>query len=197
MPGIASYDDRALLTSVADGNEAAFRQLFERYRSPFFGVCIKLAGSQEVAEEVVQETFIRIWEKRSHLRELEHAKAYLYRMFHNVLFEYFRHAAAEKKAKGAILEYYEADTDEGIKEKLRLEARLALLQESLKHLTPQQALVFRLIRLEGLSRNEAAARIGISPHTVRNLLAEATKVLRAKNGGADLAILLFLAFMEA
>lgn len=157
---------------------------------------MKLSGSREVAEEVVQEAFIRIWEKRSHLRELEHAKAYLYRMFHNVLFEYFRHIAAEKKAMGAILDYYERETDEGIKEKQRLEARLAFLQESLQYLTPQQAQVFRLIRLEGLSRNEAAARLGISPHTVRNLLAEATKTLRTKNEGLDLAILLILAFMD-
>jgi RNA polymerase sigma-70 factor (ECF subfamily) len=181
---------------VADGNEAAFRLLFERYRSPFFGVCMKLSGSREVAEEVVQEAFIRIWEKRNHLRELEHAKAYLYRMFHNVLFEYFRHIAAEKKAMGAILDYYEKETDEGVREKLRLEARLSLLQESLKHLTPQQSQVFRLIRLEGLSRNEAAARLGISPHTVKNLLADATRTLRARNEGVDLAILLILAFME-
>lgn len=196
MPRIASYDDRDLLTSIADGDDVAFRELFDRYRAPFFGVAMKLSGSSEVSEEVVQETFIRIWEKRGLLRELEHAKAYLYRMFHNVLFEYFRHAAAEKKAMGAILEYYDTETDEGVKEKLRLEARLALLQESLKHLTPQQAVVFRLIRLEGLSRNDAAARMGISPNTVRNLLAEATKVLRARNGSVDIAILVFLAFME-
>ncbi|WP_346317688.1 sigma-70 family RNA polymerase sigma factor [Chitinophaga sp. YIM B06452] len=197
MPTDVSYDVRELLTRVADGDEAAFQSLFERYRSPFFGVCMKLSGAREVAEEVVQETFIRIWEKRQHLRDLEKAQAYLYRMFRNVLFEYFRHMAAERKAMGAILDHYDTGTDEGVSEKLRLEARLALLQESLRHLTPQQANVFRLIRLEGLSRNEAADRLGISPHTVRNLLAEATRVLRTKSGRLELAILFFLSMAES
>lgn len=160
---------------------------------PFYSACMKLSGSREVAEEVVQETFIRIWEKRSYLRELEQAKGYLYQVFRNVLFAYFRQLAIQKKKEGAILAFYDGAED-GVHEKIRLEARLALIQDTLQHLTPQQAQVFRLIRLDGLSRNEAAQRLGISPNTVRNLLAGATSTLRDKTSGTELAVLLFLAF---
>ncbi len=161
---------------------------------PFYNAGLKLSGSREVAEEVVQETFIRIWEKRAYLQELEQAKGYLYQVFRNVLFAYFRQLAMQKKKEGAILEFYGDEGDEGVHEKIRMEARLALIQDSLQHLTPQQAQVFRLIRMEGLSRNEAAQRLGISPNTVRNLLAGATNVLRDKTNGTELAVLFFLAF---
>lgn len=194
MPDLLPYDDKELLNSVAAGDEQAFRLLFERYRMPFYTACLKLSGAREVAEEVVQETFIRIWEKRAYLRELEQAKGYLYQVFRNVLFAYFRQLATQKKKEGAILEFYGDDGEEGIHEKIRMEARLALIQDTIQYLTPQQAEVFRLIRLEGLSRNEAAQRLGISPNTVRNLLAGATNTLRAKTSGTELAVLFFLAF---
>lgn len=194
MAGLLPYDDKDLLNSVAAGDEQAFRLLFERYRMPFYNAGLKLSGSREVAEEVVQETFIRIWEKRAYLQELEQAKGYLYQVFRNVLFAYFRQLAMQKKKEGAILEFYGDEGDEGVHEKIRMEARLALIQDSLQHLTPQQAQVFRLIRMEGLSRIEAAQRLGISPNTVRNLLAGATNVLRDKTNGTELAVLFFLAF---
>lgn len=169
---------------VAEGDETAFRYLFEQYRGPFYHTCVQLSGSKEVAEEVVQETFIRIWEKRAYLANLQHPKGYIYKIFQNVLFGYFRYVAAQRKAQGSFLQYYEAqDADEGIAHKLRQEAQLAFIGEALQQLTPAQLRVFRLIWQEGLSRKQAAEKLGISSNTVRNLLAEAMRVLKQQHSG--------------
>lgn len=187
------YQERELLPRIAEGDETAFRQLFEQYRSLFYHTGLQLSGSKEAAEEVVQETFIRIWEKRTYLADLQHPKGYLYRIFQNVLFNYFRYIARQRKAQGSFLQYYEQQgSDEGLSAKLRLEAQLAMIEASLKHLTPAQLRVFQLIRQEGLSRKEAAEQLGISPNTVRNLLAESMRVLKQHH--PDIHPFLFIYF---
>jgi RNA polymerase sigma-70 factor (ECF subfamily) len=191
------YEEGELLLRIAEGDEQAFGQLFEQYRSPFYHTCLQLTGSRDVSEEVVQETFIRIWEKRDHLRDLQYPKGYLYKIFQNVLFSYFRYVANQRKVQGSFIQYYEQQgSDEGLHHKLRQEAQLALIEESLQHLTPAQLKVFRLIRQEGLSRKEAAAQLGISPNTVRNLLAEGMRVLKQHHPGIHPVVLLSVLFMK-
>lgn len=182
---------------IAQGDEWAFAQLFEQYRSPFYHTGLQLSGSKEVAEEVVQETFIRIWEKRTYLTNLQYPKTYLYRIFQNVLFGYYRHVASLRKAQGSFIQYYEQqNSDEGLQLKLRQEAQLALIEDSLKHLTPQQLRVFKLIRQQGLSRKEAADQLGISPNTVRNLLAEGMRVLRERHPDIHPALILWVLLLK-
>lgn len=191
------YEERELLLRIAEGDETAFRQLFEQYRSLFYHTCLQLTGSRDVAEEVVQETFIRIWEKRSFLRDIQYPKGYLYKIFQNVLFGYFRYIANQRKAQGSIIRYYEQQgSDEGLHNKLRQEAQLAMIEASLQHLTPAQLKVFRLIRQEGLSRKEAAEQLGISPNTVRNLLAEGMRVLKQHHPDIHPVILFSVIFIK-
>jgi RNA polymerase sigma-70 factor (ECF subfamily) len=191
------YEDQELLLRIAEGDESAFRHLFEQYRGPFYHTCLQLSGSKEVAEEVVQETFIRIWEKRAYLSDLQYPKAYLYRIFQHVLFGYYRHIANLRRAQGSFIQYYEQHAhEEGLSDKLREEAQLAMIEDSLKHLTPAQLKVFKLIRQEGLSRKEAAERLGISPNTVRNLLAESMRVLREHNPDVHPLLILSLLFFK-
>ncbi|QEC42856.1 RNA polymerase sigma factor [Pseudobacter ginsenosidimutans] len=191
------YEEAELLLRVAEGDEQAFGQLFEQYRGPFFHTCLQLTGSRDVSEEVVQETFIRIWEKREYLRDLQFPKGYLYKIFQNVLFGYYRYVANQRRVQGSIIQYYEQQgSDEGLNNKLRQEAQLALIEESLKHLTPAQLKVFKLVRQEGLSRKEAAEQLGISPNTVRNLLAEGMRVLREHHPGIHPVVLFSFLFLK-
>ncbi len=114
-----------------------------------------------MSEEVVQETFIRIWEKRNYLRDLQYPKGYLYKIFQNVLFSYFRYVANQRKVQGSFIQYYEQQgSDEGLNHKLRQEAQLALIEESLKHLTPAQLKVFKLIRQEGTEQEGSRRAAG-------------------------------------
>jgi|GEM_PF-225346 len=189
------YQEKEVLAKVAEGDQEAFRRLYEQYHRQFMGACVQLSGSQQVAEEVVQEAFIRIWEKRVYLANLDHPRGYLFKIFNNTLFEYYRYVAGQRKIEGAYITYYEQQSADEVHDKLQLEAQLAMVQASLQHLTPQQLRVFQLIREKGLSRKEAAEALGISPNTVRNLLAEAMRVLREHNTGIHpfvlLSVLLF------
>ena len=72
-----------MLQDVARGDEHAFARLFHAYRDKLYGFIVKITGSRELAEDVVQDVFLKIWTHRSNLHEVENFNAYLFRMSHN------------------------------------------------------------------------------------------------------------------
>lgn len=171
------HNEKDLFSRIADGDGQAFRILFERFKKKFYSAAYKMSGSHFFAEEVVQETFILVWQKRSYLREAENPVGYLHTMFYRLMSQQFQKDAAERLRRSGVIDMpYE---DELSTEELSaLEAKYRQLQMALDQLAPQQARVFQLIKEKGLSREEAARQLHLSPNTVRNHLAEAIRTLK-------------------
>lgn len=83
MKTAALFDETEILLQVAAGNERAFTILFRRYSSKVYSFALKLTRSEELAEEVVQEVFIKIWLNREGLGEIQEFGAYLNRINRN------------------------------------------------------------------------------------------------------------------
>jgi RNA polymerase sigma-70 factor (ECF subfamily) len=170
-------DERTLFSLIEKGDETAFRMVFDRYQKLFYGRAFRLSGSHYFAEEVVQEVFLRIWSKRSIIAEVENPEGYIFTMFYRVLYDRYRQEAIEKKNRSAVLEM---PASEGLsREDMEvLEQRMEILQRALHQMPQQQATAYRLIKEEGLNREQVAEKMGLSPNTVRNHLAEAMRYLR-------------------
>lgn len=162
---------------IAEGDERAFEVIFERYYDWFYGRAFKLSSSHYFSEELVQEVFVQIWKQRRFLATAENPDAYLFKMFYRELHNRLRQEALHKKMQDAVLDM-PANEDLTMEDMDALQRRAEILKAALDDFPPQRAMVFRMIKEEGMSREAVANKLNISPNTVRNHLAEAVKRLR-------------------
>lgn len=176
------YQEKELLLQVAEGSEDAFRQLFDAYRNKLYTYIFNTSKSREMAEDTVHDVFLKIWENREKLSQIDNLNAYLYRMAHNHAYTGFRRRAKEtlilaelKKEQTGIVDF------EGLDSIIHKEVR-EFIQEAIGKLTPQQKLVFLMSRRDGLKHEEIAQKLNISIFTVKNHMVEALRFLREEVG---------------
>ncbi|WP_246858756.1 RNA polymerase sigma-70 factor [Chitinophaga sp. XS-30] len=168
---IALYDD-----------EPAYRELFGKFYRPLTQFACAFTRSPEMAEEIVSDVFINIWERRRHLEEISNLKVYLYVCTRNTALKYL--LKQQKKVAIAIDELnVELESQYNNPEQSMITAELqARLQEAIQSLPPRCKLVFKLIREDGLRYKEVAAILNISVKTIDNQLAIALqKIGKAVN----------------
>lgn len=177
MPDYSLYDEKILLLQVAAGDEQAFRKLFDLYKERFYAVVLKMTQSDEVAQDIVQDVFMNIWSKRESLADVVNPSSYFFTAVYRRVYHHYRKVALEKKLLQAAPTVKESanTTDEMV---LAHESN-ELISQAISKLPPQQQLVFKLVRQEGLSREDVAQQLKISPNTVKNHLADALKFVRA------------------
>jgi RNA polymerase sigma-70 factor (family 1) len=164
--------DKALFERISNEDEGAFSIIFYRYTARLSPFITQLLQSESWTEEIVQDVFLRLWQSRHQLAAIEQPSAYLYQMASNRTLDYIKRNAREVKLQYYATRLYgagtyQSETDVDIKE---LEA---LIRQAVIRLPPQRRKVYQLVREEGLSHAEIAARLQISKHTVRNHVAEA------------------------
>ncbi|WP_127132937.1 RNA polymerase sigma factor [Pseudoflavitalea rhizosphaerae] len=183
-----------LLLRMAKGDEAAFTALYRHYSGPLYLNFVRMVKDEVIAEEIIQDLFSRIWQKRESISIEKNFSAYLYRTGYNLLMDFYRKVKRDRllyeKFRQAAIENYSH-----IEEVLHLKDSQALVSKALDTLPPQQRRVFELCRIEGHSYKEVAEILGISPNTVKEHFVKANQAIRKFiTGNADTAIgLLFIA----
>ena len=151
--------------------------LFDEYKDRFYSVSLKMTGNSDLAQEMVQDIFVKIWKNRATLPDIQNPDAYLLTALYRQIFKYYKKLALERKLLRVIAESpaFQNITDETV---LARESE-RLINEAISKLPQQRQLVFRLSKQDGLTRDQVAEKLNISPHTVRNHMAEAIKFIRA------------------
>lgn len=170
------YDESRMLELLAAGSEYAFTELFSRYRAKVYTVAFRFLRTQEAAEEVVQDVFLKCWLKRQELTQVKNLDAYLRTVTRNLVLNRFRKLANEVAAQQELgrREQQTDDTDH----LLLGHQYQQILQAALSQLPPQQREVYRLAREEELSHEDIASRMNISPVTVKSHMARALQYIR-------------------
>lgn len=143
--------------------------------SPLFSFARSIVKSNETAEEIVSDLFIRLWEQRQRLGEIENLRVYLYVSIRNACLNYLSRKNRE------IITYfdnYEVDTpsiDSG-PEELAITAEMKeKIEQAIDRLPPRCKMIFRLVREEGLRYREVSEIMGISINTIDAQMAIAVK----------------------
>lgn len=173
-----SVQEETLIQLVLAGNQQAFAALVKKYRSNIFTTALQLLHNRHLAEEVLQDVFLKVWLQRSSLTEIDNFPAWLNTVARNTIYSAFKRAMKEKILPVEDLEN-SLDAGYNTADPLLEKEYTQLLHTAISRLPERQQQTYRLIKLQGLKRNEAAAILGISPETVKYNLDEASRKVRA------------------
>lgn len=171
-----SYEQQ-LLRKVADGDQYAFTLLFKKYAEGLAIYVLSLSESQEVTEEIVQDVFTVVWEKRASLTHLENFNNYIFIISKNKTLNYLRQQAMKRKAQMEWAKQFEEEFEE-IDQSSRKEELFVLIEEEIDKLPPQQKRVYTLSRVEKLKYEEIAQQLGLTRETVKKHMSLALLSLR-------------------
>lgn len=184
--------DSLLIIGLKEGREAIFEDIFKQF---YAGLCVyakKYVYEQEIAEEIVQHLFCRLWEKREHLEIKGSIKAYLFNATRNNCLSHLRHEKIKNNYQQEVITSH-TEKDPEFNDTLQ-EAELSqLIQKTIGELPEQCRKIFLMSREEGLKYKEIAAQLGLSQKTVEAQMGKALKRIR-KVLEAYLTIILILLF---
>lgn len=192
MPTASLYNETELLRKVASGNEAAFAAIFHASRDKLYFFLLKITSSSDVANDMLQDVFIKIWVNRSGLAEVENFSSYLFKMAQNHAYNGMRRMALEKSIL-AQLKRDAVETGVPAEEELMYKQLKEKLKLAIDSLPSQQKLVYTLAKIEGLKQEEIAAQLNISISTIKNHMTRALKSIREQVGSQFPLSALFIA----
>ena len=165
-----------LLQLLSEGSQYAFAQIFDNYKDRVYGVAYHVLKSHLIAEEIVQDVFMKIWLKRTELTVVERLDAFLFTVARNMTFDRLKRIAyeADMKKEMGRRERNTNDTDHRIQNQIYQ----SLLNEAVSKLPEQQKKVYLLSKESGLSHEEIGKRLNISKLTVKKHLVRALKFIR-------------------
>ena len=183
-------DQRKLVLALKKGDISAFEQFFYLYEKNLQYFVWSLTKSQYVAEEIVQEVFIKLWTRRETLDPSRSVKSLLYTMAHNLAFNHLRDAANRADLRQEL--WHNVVSAQNQTENTILSSEFeSLVEEILESLPAQKRSIYILSRREGKSNQEIADLLGITPKTVKNHLWRTLQYIRERlQPYVDVAILL-------
>jgi RNA polymerase sigma-70 factor (ECF subfamily) len=182
-------DESSLVINLSKGNIISFNTLYYEYSGRIYSFALGYLKSKVEAEEVVQEVFTKIWEKRAELKEGLSFKSYLFTITFNMIKKHFR-------TKALILKYLKSETKDDVdlqtSQSVTYDSLYQYITELVNQLPDRRKIIFIKSRFDELSIKEIAEELGISHKTVENQLTIALKFIRNSINKENLPAILFL-----
>lgn len=170
-------DDRLLVSRLKEGNEKAFRKLYDKYSGGIYGFALKLVKSTDFAEEITQEVFLKVWNGRESLDIARNFKSYIYTIAKNLALNILNKAAYDIDFRNQLL--YTKDTAvTSTGDYILLNEYEVVKNKAIASLSEGRRTVFLMSREQGLSYEEIANELGVSVNTVKTQMKAALKHLR-------------------
>lgn len=174
---IENTHENELLQRISQGDQSAFNALFKSYHPFVYAFGRRITRSDELAEEVVQDIFLKIWVDRESLGKIDCFAAYLNRIVRNHCFNVLRKLAMESKHASVLSSDFD-DTDDSTVQQLDYSDVNEVLESAIQTLSTQQRNVYQLCHQQGLTYGEASTELGISRQTVHAYMKDALRKIR-------------------
>ena len=158
--------DELILQSLRQGSYDAFDALYMRYAPHVEAFAFCMLKNRSEAEDLAHDIFLKIWETRESIGRIKSLRSYLFRMTKNAVFDIFEHKSVQTRYEQRLP---------------HAEDLLMIIDRPVEQMPEQRQRVFRLSRYEGLSHQQIAQKLGVTPKTVeyhiRTALAELKKII--------------------
>jgi RNA polymerase sigma-70 factor (ECF subfamily) len=174
--------EKPLIDALRRGDAAAFDALYARYRARVLGFLVRLAGRRDVAEDLFQETWVKLARHAPRLAEDTDLAAWLFRVARNAWVSHRRWSMLDVSRLVALQDEAPARTTGGGEERADAARAVARLEAAIASLPPASREVLLLVGVEGFEQEQAATILGISYAALRQRLARARAQLAEKLG---------------
>lgn len=173
--------DRELISGLQAGDETALDEIIRRKTKPLIQAVYRILGDYEEARDVVQMTFVRVWQKRDQFDQNWSPNTWIFRIATNLGIDQLRARKTRERTQEPMRKHLRQVADgRGQREHSRMQQKevMKIFHELAEDLSERQRAVFILREIEGMSSQQVAKTIGCRESTVRNHLFNARKVLR-------------------
>ena len=177
-----------LIKHIRQGKRDAFRKVFEEHFHALCAFGYRYLGDPPAVEDLVQESFVGFWERRTQFDHPAAVKSFLYTSVRNKCLNHLKHEAVKQKHESALR--YELESDQHFTRRVIEEETFRLLLEEIRDL-PKASAEIMILALNGLKNPEIAEELGISVNTVKTQKKIAYARLKDKLG-PYMGFLLFL-----
>jgi RNA polymerase sigma-70 factor (family 1) len=181
MNAYADLSDLEVFSLLKEDNHLAYTEIYDRFHALLYVYGVKITKDEHEAEDIVQEVFFYLWDKRKSLTFTSSLSSYLYSAVRYKFFNLLDAKKVRSDYADSFHDFIEAgrfETDHLIREK----ELASLIEREIAILPAKMREVFLLSRKEHLSHKEIAEKLGISEKTVKNQVNNALKELRLKLG---------------
>ncbi|MEQ7801015.1 RNA polymerase sigma-70 factor [Pedobacter sp. ASV1-7] len=175
------YSDQELVALIKLGDEQSFAEVFNRYKVLLFNFSYKKLNNKDVAKDVVQDLFIKLWNNRDEFELKTSLNSYMYRSVLNGVLNIVKHDLIKEEYVNSLQHMIDQSTEES-DHKIREKDIENLIEMEIAALPQQMREVFIMRRKEYLSNKEVAEKLNISEQTVETHMKRALKVLRKRLG---------------
>lgn len=189
-----TIEDGVLVQLLKGGDEHAFSSFYDALWEPLFSFVVRAVKDTDDAMDIVQETFISIWQQRNALESVQSVRSYVFSIARYKALRYIRLNIQKRDYLTSLWQFFDMYT-ESPEELLTADELQHAIDKQVAKLPPKMREVFLLSRDEHLSYKEIAARLNISDKTVKKQINNSLKMLRLKLDKGHLSSLLLALFL--
>ncbi|MFZ4261655.1 RNA polymerase sigma factor [Sphingobacterium sp. HJSM2_6] len=188
-------DDEMLLMQIQQGSEKAFTQLYEKYANRIYINLIKLVKDRDVAQELLQDVFLKIWDKKSTITIEKSFPAYLNTIARNLAFNFSKRISLNENYLTSVIQHNPSQYSH-VEENIMLNEIQSLYDQAIAELPPKRKSVYLLCKVEGKSYDEAAQILGLSSSTISDHMVKATRFIKNRISKSECFGYVFLYFIS-
>jgi RNA polymerase sigma-70 factor (family 1) len=186
-----SWNEEELFSHIKAGNKNAFEQLYRDHSGGIYCNLRKLTRNDELAKELLQDVFIKVWEKKAVLNPNKPFHFYLFRIAKNSVTDFYRKVKRDKHMLQNLQLFASEITHQPIESAIA-GAKEELLLRAMETLSPQRRKIFTLCKLEGKSYEEVSNLLGVTTSTIGDHIVKGTKYIKKQIIKAGNTLLFFM-----
>lgn len=193
-PRYDHIEEKENLLALRSGCQTAFRQIYTLYSGRIYLNIRKMVKSEQDAAELLQEVFIKVWDKRELIDPEQSFRSYLFQIAKYTVYNFIRKNNLEKQIQ-AYLSRHNTQLYSHVEEQLDEKQDEQWLSQTIEQLPPQRRLIYKLCKIEGKSYAEVSILLRISTSTINDHIVKATKYIKERHGVLDKSTLLIASFI--
>ncbi|MFW0715292.1 RNA polymerase sigma factor [Pedobacter sp. N23S346] len=170
-------NEKQWISQLKNGDKHAFEVIYSHYCNSIYSKILKMTKDESIADDLLQDIFVKIWERKESIVEEYSFKGWIYKIAENSVFDYYRKLSQDVKLRSQLIITF-AEIYEQTEDYLFDQERNKILTEAIQQLPTQRQIIFKLCKLDGKSYAEVAEMLGISSSTVSGQMVKAMKAIK-------------------